>query len=170
MRKKAESKHSRDTRYRLQGCTKFIQYNEFLKSWESRTRALLPSEANTDLSTYALCCLICTSKEKILYQVYLFLFLQILAWKKKKKGGFFFCPHDNIHIYFLQKAQNPNIRSSLTSGNIILIFWESKEPQNRPGHNDPASFMGGWDHYSEKHGGQPLVAGAVPWRMSPNPH
>ena len=67
-------------------------------------------------------------KRKYLIMFVFSFFLQILAWKKEKKWGFFFddmiSPYDNAHIYFFpQKILNPNILSSLTSGNIILIFW-----------------------------------------------
>lgn len=64
-------------------------------------------------------------------------------------------------IHFLQKVLSPNILVPLTSGNIILIFWESEEPQDR--HNDlPHSQEAEAIIVRSVGVSHPVVAGAVP--------
>lgn len=81
------------------------------------------------------------SKNKTFCQVALFLFVQIRAFFKKIKRAFSFA---HIIPTFTSSSEGTQTKYTfLTSGNIILIFWESKEPQDRLGHNDLPHFIRG---------------------------
>lgn len=95
---------------------------------------------------HILCHLICMSRNKTFYQVALFLFVQIMAFFFffLRKRAFSFA--SIIIPTFIPSSEGTQTKYSflsLTSGNIILIFWESKEPQDRLGHNDLPPFMRG---------------------------
>lgn len=109
MRKKTESKHGRDTRYRLQGWTKFIQYNEFLKSRECAYPRIhtVPSSLHSSRKYFILFIFPCPI---------------IFGLEKEKSTLFFFHMITSMFIYFLLKVLNPHILPPLTSGNIILTF------------------------------------------------
>ena len=103
--KRRQSKHSRDpdTDHRA---LQFVQYNEFLKSWEIKTCC--------GLSRYILCHLICMSRTKAFYQVTLFLSVQILAFFffLKKRA---FCFASIIIPTFIPSSEGTQTKQSFLS-------------------------------------------------------
>lgn len=94
-------------------------------------------------------------------KIFLFIFsFSYSFWLGKRIP--FLLPYDNIHIHlFSSEGSQPNILAPLTSGNIILIFQESKEPQDR--HNDlPHSQEAEAIIVRSVGVSHPVVAGAVP--------